>query len=224
MVNVVKRVRVWAYREEETKMRLSIILVVFFLAGVLVSGAAAIDDEIENLLTNPDFENGTQGWSIGAEGQLSIDNKEEAPTDYPVMLAAINQVGAEDWNPEIHSPSFDVEIGEQYTVDFWAKTEPDVTRTLGVKFEQDQTWVGPSTTVTLTDEWQIFIYSPVMTMDSPPQVVIHIQFNKQLEDVWFNHFRVYEGEYVEEDLEGLQRIAVTPIDRMATAWGKIKSR
>ena len=205
-------------------MRLAIGLVGVVLAGVLVSGTTAIDDEIENLVANPDFENGTQGWSIGAEGQLSIDNKEEAPTDYPVMLATINQVGAEDWNPEIHSPAFDVDSGKQYTVDLWAKTEPEITRTIGVKFEQLDTWVGPATTITLTDEWQLFIYSPVMTMDSPPQVVIHIQFNKQLEDVWFQHFRVYEGEYVEEDLEALQRIAVTPIDNMATSWGKIKSR
>jgi hypothetical protein len=205
-------------------MRLSIVLVGILLAGMLVSGAIAIDDEIENLLTNPDFESGTQGWSIGAEGQLSIDNKEESPTGHLVMMAAINAVGADDWVPEIHSPKFDVDSGEKYTVDFWAKTEPEVTRTIGVKFEQDQTWVGPATTITLTDEWQLFVYSPVMTMDSPPQVVIHIQFNKQLEDVWFCHFRVYEGEYVEEDIEGQRRIAVTPVDRLTTAWGKVKSR
>jgi len=203
-------------------MRLSIVLVGILLAGMLVSGATAIDDEIENLLTNPDFESGTSGWTIGAEGQLSIDNKEESPTGHLVLMVTINAVGADDWVPEVHSPSFDVDSGEQYTVDFWAKTEPEVTRTIGVKFEQLDTWVGPATTITLTDEWQLFTYSPTMTMDSPPQVVIHIQFNKQLEDVWFSHFRVYEGEYVEEDIEGQRRIAVTPMDRMATAWGKIR--
>jgi len=205
-------------------MRLNIVLAGVLLAGVLISGATAIDDEIENLLTNPDFESGTSGWSIGAEGQLSIDNKEESPTDHLVLMVAINAVGADDWTPEVHSSKFDVDSGQQYTIDFWAKTEPDVTRTLGVKFEQDVTYVGPSTTITLTDEWQLFTYSPVMTMDSPPQVVIHIQFNRQLEDIWFSHFRVYEGEYVEEDIEGQQRIAVNPMDRMATAWGKIKNR
>lgn len=211
-------------------MRLSIILVGIFLAGVLISGATAIDDEIENLLTNPDFENGTQGWTIGsmadgAAGSISIDNKEDSPAEFgQVMFVQIDGVGNDSWEPEVHSPKFDVEIGEQYTVDFWAKTEPDITRPIGVKFEQDQTWVGPSTTVNLTGEWQLFSYSPIMTMDSPPQVVIHIQFNNIKENVWFAHFRIYEGEYVEEDLEGRPRIAVTPMDRLTTAWGEIKRR
>ena len=211
-------------------MRLSIVLVGIFLAGVLASGATAIDDEIENMLTNPDFESGTAGWTMGsmadgAAGGISIDNKEDSPAGFgQVFFAQIDGVGNDAWEPEIHSPSFDVELGEIYTVSLWAKTEPEVSRTIGVKFEQLETWTGPSKTFTITDEWAEYYFSPVMTMDSPPQVVIHIQFNNVKDDVWFAHFRVYEGEYVEEDLEGLQRIAVTPMERMATAWGKIKSR
>jgi hypothetical protein len=213
-------------------MRLRISIAGAFLSSVLalailVSGAAAKDDEIENLLSNPDFEKGLNGWSIGAEGVLSLVEKGDKPPgleDYNGMLATINAVGADAWVPEIHSPAFDVEMGEQYTVDFWAKTEPECVRELGIKFEQLDTWTGPATTINLTDEWQHFVYSPVMTMDSPPQVVIHIQFNFMLEDVWFMHFRVYQGEYVEEDLEGLPPRAVTSRDKLATAWGSIKSK
>lgn len=200
------------------------------LLSVLLAMVMLIPDvkakEIENLLINPDFDNRanpTQGWTIGAEGALSIDKKEESPTGHPVLLATINAAGAEDWVPEIHSPSFDVEIDKMYTIDFYAKTEQDATRPLGVKFEQLDTWVGPATTVTLTDEWQQVVYSPIMTMKSPPQVVIHIQFNKLLEDVWFSHFRVYQGKFVEDE-GGPPPKAVKPLEKLATAWGKVKSR
>ena len=192
---------------------------------MLASGAAAKDDDFENLLTNPDFETGTAGWSISAAwGSLSIDNKESPPdTDYLSLLATITGAGAEAWEPEIHSPAYDVDAGEKYTMDFWAKTEEGAVRTLGIKFEQLDTWTGPATTITVTEEWQHFVYTPVMTMQSPPQVVIHIQFNGQLDDVWFSHFRVYQGEFVEEELGG-PKIAVKPMGRLTTAWGQIKSK
>ncbi len=201
---------------------LSIVLAI----AMLVSTAAAKDDDFENLLTNPDFETGTNGWSISAQwGGLSIDDKEESPAgeDYAVMLATINGAGPDAWNPELHSPPFFVDAGEMYTLDFWAKTEEGVVRPLGIKFEQLETWTGPSTTTEVTEEWQLFSYSPVMTVQSPPNVVIHMAYNGALEDVWYSHFRVYEGEFVEEELGG-PKIAVSPKGRLATAWGQIKSK
>ncbi len=213
-------------------MRLSVVLTRVLLASalilaVLVSGPAA--KEIENMLTNPDFEVNTAGWSIGAAfGTLTIDKKEDPVGGIGnVVYAQINSVGAENWEPEIHSPPFDLEQGEIYTYSFWAKCEPEEIRTLGPAFEQLDTWVGMGQGITVTDEWQEFHYTGIWNNpSSPPQVVIHIAFNLQLVDVWFCHFRVYNDQYEEEDLEidGQRRIAVTPIGNMATAWGKIKSK
>ena len=207
-------------------MRLHIGFAGILLSGILVlamsvSGAAA-EDEIENMLTNPDFENGTTGWSV-----LTIDKHEDPIGGLgQVAFAEIINVGPEAWNPEVHSPPFDLEQGKKYTMTFWAKAEEGSARTLGIKFEQLETWVGPSKTITLTDEWAEYSLTADWTnASSPPGVVIHIQFNLQLDDVWFSHFRVYEGEYVEEDIEGPQKkISVTPRGRLATAWGEIKSR
>lgn len=96
-----------------------------------------------------------------------------------------------------------------------------MTRTIGVKFEQLDTWVGPIQNFTLTDEWTEYHFSPTMTMSSPPAVVIHIQFNNMKGDIWLDHFRVYQGEYVEDELsEGEQ--AVKAVDKLATVWGQIK--
>jgi hypothetical protein len=59
-----------------------------------------------------------------------------------------------------------------------------------------------------------------MEMGSPPQVVIHIQFNNMKDDVWFDHFRVYLGEYVAEDISPDQ--AVEPVGKLVATWGVIK--
>ena len=201
-----------------------VLLLCIFALTMLVSGAAT-QDEIENMLTNPDFENGTTGWSFGES--LTIDWDEDPIGGLgQVAFAEVNNVGPEAWNPEIHSPPFNLENGKTYTYSFWAKAEEGSARTLSPSFEQLDTWVGMGSTITLTDEWQEYHFTGVWTdPSSPPAVVIHIGFDLQLDDVWFSHFRVYEGEYVEEeDIEGQQKIAVTPMGRLATAWGQIKSR
>jgi len=203
-----------------------ILLSCMFVLTMLVSGAAAQDDEIENIVPNPDFLDGTNGWTIsGGFGVLSVDNKEESPTGTPVLMATINSVGAENWEPEIHSPSFPLKNGETYTYSFWAKAEEGSNRTLGPALEQLETYVSIGQGITLTDQWVEYHYTGIWTHPtSPPQVVIHIGFQLQTDDVWFSHFRVYEGEYVEEEIDEGPKIAVTPAHRLTTTWGKIKNR
>ena len=210
---------------KELSSMISRIHIIFMLLTITIALTFSISDtsvakEVEIILSNPDFESGTAGWSLGAEGTLSIDKKEKFPIGN-VMLADIKAVGADDWVPEIHSTPFDVEIGVMYTCSFWAKA--DAIRTIGVKYEQLDTWVGPAQTFTIGDgELTEYSFSPIMTMGSPPQVVIHIQFNKQKGKVWFAHFRVYEGKYVEDDLVANPKIAVTPAGSLANTWGQIK--
>ena len=202
-----------------------------FLAILLLSGnMATAGDDIENMVTNPDFEEGTTGWTIGsladgAAGVLSTEKVKPAVGGAmkDSLYAKIDGVGNDAWEPEIHSPKFDVKQGKTYTVSFWAKTEAGKIRPLGVKFEQMDTWTGPSTTIDeITDQWTEYHFSPEMTMSSPPQVVIHLQFNGWKEDVWFDHFRVYEGEYIAEEISPDQ--AIEPIGKLGATWGDIKNR
>jgi hypothetical protein len=184
-----------------------------FMSIMLVSGAMAA-----NMVANPDFLVDTEGYSIGADyATLSVDG---AGIVGNAMLATINSVGENAWEPEIHSPTFDLVNGTTYTYAFWAKTEPGATRDLAPQFEQLDTWVGLGEGITVTDQWVDYHFTGVWEHpSSPPQVVVHIGFEFLLEDVWFSHFRVYEGDYVEEGLA-----PVTPVGRLATSWAAIKSR
>ena len=191
---------------------------------MLVSGAAA-QDEIENMLINADFENGTTGFSF--EGTMSIDFDEDPIGGFGgVAFFEVNNVGPNAWNPEMHSPPFNLKQGEKYTMSFWAKAEEGSARTLNVVFEQLDTFVGMGQVIKLSDEWQEFHFTcDWVHPSSPPAVVIHIAAELQLDDFWLSHLRVYEGEYVEEDIEiAGQEKSVTPRGRLATAWGEIKSR
>jgi hypothetical protein len=196
---------------------LSAILILAF--GVSTTTA----QEIKNLLKNPDFEVDAANWTIGAGGTWSIDKKEKFPVGQ-VVKAQIDNPGADDWVPETHSNMFDVKNATVYTCSFWAKSDADV-RPIGVKFEQDQTWTGPSQTFNLNMEMKEYNFSPTMTMGSPPQVVIHIQYNKIKGSVWFAHFRVYEGKYVKDNIDlNAKPKAVNPGEKLASSWGSIKSR
>lgn len=202
------------------------VISVFFFTVIALSLLSLSSEakEIKNLVSNPDFEVDTGGWTLSMGNPFFIDKKEKFPVGN-VVKAQIDNVGANDWEPEIHSPSFDLEANKMYTVTFWAKTEPGQKRTLGVKFEQLDTWVGPMTTITVDDQWKEYQYSPTITVGSPPKYVVHIQFNRLKEDVWFAHFRVYEGKYVPDDINlGTKPKAVTPDGNLTTSWGTIKIR
>jgi hypothetical protein len=199
------------------------------LSIILLSNGVVTAGDIENLVTNPDFDLGTNGWTLGclADGAAGLITTEKVKpavggAQGDCLYAKIDGVGNDAHEPEIHSPAFDVKAGKVYTISLWAKTEAGKTRPLYVAFEQLDTWQGVGATINITDEWTEYHTSPVMNVSSPPQVVIHIHFSFLKEDVWFDHFRVYLGEYIPEDISPKQ--AIEPIGKLGTTWGDIKSK
>lgn len=207
-------------------MKISTLLSGMLVLTMLILGAAA-DEEIENLVSNADFEAGTAGWSLGnvVDGAIAVMKVEKKGFLDECLYIEIDAVGDAGYKPEIHSPSFAVENGELYTVALWAKTEEGVKRDISIKFEQNHDpWGGPSQTFNITEEWTEYHHSPVMPFDDA-NMVIHIGTQQQMGDIWIDHVRVYKGKYIEEDLEGQpKRISVTPIGTRTATWGQIKSR
>lgn len=203
-------------------MRLKLSLIGILLLGLLVLLNSSAFGAPKNLVTNPDFKVDTNGYSFGADyGTFTVDKSVKAPVGN-AAFAKMNKVGANAWEPEIHSPAFDLKNGVKYTYAFWAKAETGKTRVLGVRFEQLNTWVGIGEDITINDQWKDYRFTGVWTHpSSPPQVVIHIAMNvppNPLVSVWFSNFRVYEGDYVPDVL------SVSPADRLTTSWGQIKGK
>ncbi len=197
-------------------MRSRLIFLIILISALLVfalpmSGIGAV----KNLLTNPDFEKDTAGWSFGTDyGTFEIDKTQKGIVGNAV-LANVVKVGANAWEPEIHSPAFDLVKGKKYTMSFWAKA--DKNRPLGIKFEQLDLWGGPNQNINITTNWAEYHFSPTLDIGSPPQFVIHIEFGGQTGKVWFSHFLVYEG-----DFDPTTLTPVNSIGRLATKWGDIK--
>jgi len=198
-------------------------LLIVLSMAVLPSSHCAVAAEIENLVPNPDFdEGGVAGWSLftggNSAGEMTAE-KDGVVDGYAYV--EVTAVGPDTWNPEVHSPSFDVDIGEVYTMAFWAKTEPGKTRSTLFKFEQLDTWVGPWEIFTLTDEWTEYHFSPTMSMAGPPAVVVHIGTHLLKEDMWLDHFRVHLGEFVEDGLSEAQ--PVDPAGKLAATRATLKA-
>jgi len=213
----------------EMKMRFGLNYFIIFISVMLILAPNSIAQDIENLLSNPDFEVDTNGWTIGAGNTLSIDKKEECPTGTNAVLATIDAVGANAWEPEIHSPSFALAQNKTYTYSFWARTEEEETKAINPMFESnDPAWVGAGgMNITLTEEWQEYHSTAVWANESRAVVVIHIGLNfppTEMNDMWIAHAKAYEGDYVEEEIEGLQPKAVTPVGNLAIPWGEIKGK
>ena len=198
----------------------------FFAIFLVILATNSIAKQIENLLSKPDFEIGTNEWTL-SNGIFAIDKKEECPTGTNAVMATIDVVGANNWEPEIHSPGFGLAQNKTYTYSFWARTEEGETKAISSSFESnDPAWAGAGgMNITLTDEWQEYHSTTVLSNEPRANVVIHIALNfppTEKNDMWIAHAKVYEGNYVEEEIEGLEPKSVNPAGCLTTAWGNIK--
>ena len=203
-----------------------VVLMVFAVLAILPSQVKGVAPP-ENILPNPYFEDGTNGWTVdAARAILSADQKEESPTGTPVMLVQVNAVGVENWEPEVHSPIFNLTMGKTYTYAMFIKAEPDSVRTLGVNFEQLDTWVGMGQEIALTDEWVEYHFTGAWAnASSPPAVVIHIGVNLQKDDFYLSYCRVYEGEFFQEEFGEIPQSVnpMPPNTKLAATWGYVKN-
>lgn len=183
---------------------------------ILASGAVAID----NLIANPDFDAGTEGWNLGglSGGAVADMSAVAGGLAGQCLFINIDAVGDAGYKPEIHSPNFAVEQDMVYTLAVWVKTEAGVERELNISFEQNHDpWDGPGETFTINDQWAEYYLTPVMPF-SDPDMVVHFGTQQLMGDLWIDHIRVYQGDYVSDVA------SVSPADSLATKWGQIKSR
>jgi hypothetical protein len=207
------------------------LLFVYICLVLSVCPAQAQDEEFENLLQNPDFENaGDAPWTIWVEGAgagaaavKSVDKGESYTGKQSLLLEIIGKGNGQ--RVELHQNPIVVDKGQQLTYAFWAKTEKDtVVEGRMIMNHRADPWTSyGSANIKITDEWQEFWTSANITVDDPiAGIYIELRDTAKV-PIWFDHFRLYEGEYFEEEEEGEPKIAVESNGKLIAKWADIKS-
>jgi hypothetical protein len=203
----------------------------FLVCAFLVSTGAYsswAQDEGENLVQNPDFENPTQApwyhWveDASAVAMLSIDDEESFTGDQSLLIEVSKKGNGQ--RVELHQDPFILESGQQMTYAFWAKVGKDDLREANmiVNHREDPWTTYGSASIRITEEWIEFHTSADISADDD-MVGIYVELRDTVGKVWFDHFRFYEGDYEEEDMEEMEKdIAVEPRGKVACAWARIK--
>ncbi len=200
------------------------VLLCFAVSGICV----AEDDEFENLVQNADFENFNQApWTMwvedgNARAMIIIDDEESLTGDQSLLIDIDQKGGGQ--RVELHQDPFNLKNGQQLTYAFWAKLEEGEVRPAKmIANHRAAPWTSyASKAITITEEWTEF-WAPVNMTADDNNVGIYVELRDTVGLVWFDHFRLYEGEYVEEELEGVGKIAVEPRSKLISTWAGIKS-
>lgn len=110
----------------------------------------------EEMLSNGDFRNGVQGWSIevhdGARAGYSLRT---GPEGLPALAISVSRRGAENWHVQFNYPGIEVRDGESYIVSFKAKADENAVLYVSLR-QAHEPWGSLSQVVeiALTPEWR----------------------------------------------------------------------
>jgi len=178
----------------------SIYFISFIL--VLVAVPSVTHAQVDNLVINPGFEEdevilpddgekwATWGWENSLNTTVEFDETEFIDGTRSLRVNPI--MGDANWWFILYQPiETGFEVGETYTLSFWAIAEEP--RPLGAMFRQSAGEQWGYTNFQLTTEWAEYSLTAAI-----PQAVGNIEFWCADSEVtfWLDFFYVYEGEYV----------------------------
>jgi len=179
--------------------------------------------EGENIVRNPSFEDGVDQWQllVTAPAAAVWEAEDEGVAGQCAHISVTNVSGT-DWHIEIHQSGQPLEAGQEYTFNVWGKTADVPNRPIGPGLEG----IGGAgdwwETFIITEEWQEFSRTWVQAVAGSSTV--HFALGQVKGEIWLDHIRLYEGVYVEADLEDFkQDQAVELRDKLAITWGGIKA-
>ncbi|MHC4206428.1 MAG: PA14 domain-containing protein [Planctomycetota bacterium] len=181
-------------------------LLVFFLIGLIGIDPVGAQ-EVENLLTNGGFEDGTMAsWGIWGDqtGEVIDTLVDAAIPEDPIegvycLHVTTNTPGPENnWDYGINHGGHVFEAGKKYTLSVFLKCKEG---TLDIRLKPERgadPWEGYGAQVfTMTEEWQEFsVTTPVFSENvDPGSITFHTAFAAG--EFWMDAARWYEGDYVE---------------------------
>ena len=207
------------------------LLFVSVYLALVGSHAARAEEEVENWVVNGDFEGRTtEPWWLwiedweNVEATMTIDDSESFAGRQSLLVEITKRGGGQ--RIELHqgghgTPAFHLKKGQELTYAFRAKTEQGRTRWARmVVNHREVPWTRyGERNFTITDKWTDF-WTPVNAFVDDSLVGIYATLIDDREgSVWFDYFRLYEGDYIDE----FPRIAVEPRTKLASTWAAIRS-
>lgn len=151
----------------------------------------------DELLTNRDFSDGTQGWSLqtgtSSEASLEVLRNGLNPGENALQVTTIKQ-GENSWDLQLHQLGLTLENGAPYTLRFWAKSDEERNIGAGVRL-QESPWrfLGLQKTIRLKPQWQEFNFVFQAQVAEPGLARLDFEFRNQIGQFWFADLSLKRG-------------------------------
>ena len=181
----------------------------------------------ENILKNGDFDLNLERWHhwthADATALFQTEGKKAEPiVGKKVAYVKISKAGGALWHVQLYQQPFTLEKGTTYTYNLWARSEKPRTVVMRI-LHQGAPWNEYARqTINLSETWKEFFVTFKMPVDDVSSRAGIIMGGQKV-DVWFDHIRLYEGEFV-SDIEGVEPQAVEPAGKLTTTWATLKNR
>ena len=200
-------------------------LVLMLLFGVATLAHAAKPPE--NILKNGDFDLNLEGWQHWTHAEATALFQTEGRKAEPVVgkkavYVKISKAGGAIWHVQFYQQPFTLEKGTTYTFNLWAKSEKPRTVRMRIIHQEDPWTEYAVKPINLSEAWQEYFVTFKMPVDDVSSRA-GIVMGAEKVDVWLDHIRLYEGEFV-SDIEGAEPQAVDPADKLTTTWAALKNR
>ena len=209
------------------------IFLAMFLALFLIGVPLSVHAQVENLVLNPSFEdendvindqwieNGWVTWGDG-DGLDSVVVFDEDDFIDGSISARVEPTGTVNWHFMIIYYPVPLDVGELYTVSFWAKAEEERVITAQMK-DVDNAGSFGATDFTITTDWNEYTFTAEAGW---PSIKLEIFVSGSDIPLWFDFVYIYEGEYVEGIFPSEKSVpgAVDPADKLPVRWAAIKAQ
>ncbi len=184
----------------------------------------------ELLLENFSFEEDLAAWELedgtccdrGGEYRMEIDKDNPQHGKKSLKIIGIKATGT-NWHAKIKQLDVSMQVGEEYTVIFWARAEEPRQVSLNIQEQQDpwKFWQGGDINLK-GPEWEEYSITFVATGTVDRTMWVGLSIAQSDVDFWLDNFRYFEGE-PEDDLTLDEPFSVDVKEKLTTQWASVKT-
>ena len=195
---------------------------------ILAGWVAQAEEEVQNLVANPDFVDMQQKWRLvtsSGAANWEVEEKDGVGDDEECVFIEVTALPDPWWHIYLTQSDIPLEKGKKYTYCVWARTEEGGNKDITLKVQKG------------TDPWTAYISKPFaidgewkeywvtwnqFEAQANSQIIVFVGSAQRIgkDKLWLDHFRVYEGDYKEDELSPK---AVKSKGKLVNVWGSIKS-